>query len=285
VVRGVRGSDGSAGDADYSRIGAGYARYRRPDPRIAARIADALGDARSVLNVGAGAGSYEPLDRVVTAVEPSATMREQRPAHLVAALDARAEALPFADDAFDASMATFTVHQWSNLEAGLAEMRRVTRGPVVVLSCDPEALDRFWLAEYAPLVIATEARRYPALDRIRAGLGGSVEVREVPIPFDCTDGFGEAYFGRPELLLDEGARRANSAWSFVPPDVAGEYVGRLERDLASGAWDARWGGLRTQSTFDGSLRLLVSGGRRERAGQVSMSARDGRADAMSRLRG
>ena len=234
-----------------------YARYRRPDPRIAARIHEALGDARTVLNVGAGAGSYEPVDRDVTAVEPSETMRAQRPTEAPAAIDATAEALPFADGSFDASMATFTVHQWNELDAGLAELRRVTRGPVVILSCDPDALDRFWLAEYAPLVISTEARRYPTLDRLAVGLGGHVEVHEVPIPFDCSDGFGEAYYGRPEALLDPAARRANSAWSFVPPQTAGEYVDRLAADLASGAWDARWGSLRTQPEFDGSLRLVV----------------------------
>jgi len=249
--------DGSAGDADYAAIGSGYARYRRPDPRIAARILDALGDARSVVNVGAGAGSYEPTDRDVTAVEPSATMRAQRSPRAAPVIAAAAEALPFDDDSFDAGMATFTVHQWSDLDAGLAELRRVTRGAVVILTCDPAALDRFWLTDYAPLVIATEARRYPSIDRIAAGLGGSVSVTDVPIPFDCTDGFGEAYFGRPEALLDPGARLANSAWSFVPPRVADEYVGRLASDLDSGAWDARWGDLRSLPAFDGSLRLIV----------------------------
>src|SRR5262249_44188969 len=140
-----RKSDGSAGDANYGEIGRTYSLYRRPEPRIAAMIGDALGDAATVLNVGAGAGSYEPVDREVTAFDPSASGRRQRPPHLSAAIDAVAESLPFADLSFDAGMATFTVHQWSNLEAGLAEMRRVTRGPVVVMTCDPQALDRFWL--------------------------------------------------------------------------------------------------------------------------------------------
>jgi SAM-dependent methyltransferase len=141
----TRHADGSAGDANYGVIGQGYTRYRQPDPHIASFIARGLGKARTVLNVGAGAGSYEPLDRQVTAVEPSESMRAQRPAHLPAAIDAVAERLPYGDDSFDASMATFTVHQWPDLQAGLAEMRRVTRGPVLILSCDPLALDRFWL--------------------------------------------------------------------------------------------------------------------------------------------
>lgn len=253
-----RTADGSAGDADYGSIGAGYSRYRRPDPRILAAITEAFGDARTVVNVGAGAGSYEPHDREVAAVEPSAAMRVQRPAHLPAAVDATAEHLPFPDDAFDAALASFTVHQWGDLTAGLRQMRRVTTGPVVVLSCDPTALDRFWLAHYAPEVIATEAGRYPGIGAITAALGGRTEVVPVPIPLDCTDGFGEAYYGRPEALLDPGARRANSAWSFVDASVAQRFERDLRRDLDSGAWDERYGALRSAPTFDGSLRLVIA---------------------------
>jgi SAM-dependent methyltransferase len=249
--------DGSAGDADYSRIGAGYTDYRQPDPRIERAVARALGDARTVLNVGAGAGSYEPRDRAVTAVEPSAAMRAQRPSDLTEAVDATSEALPFDDDSFDASMSTFSIHQWGDLERGLAEMRRVTRGPVVLLSCDPTALDGFWLVDYAPEVIGTEASRYPALDRVAQGLGGDVRTASVPIPLDCTDGFSEAYYGRPERLLEPGARLANSAWSFVPDEVVERFVRELGADLANGAWDERQGILRTQPEFDGSLRLIV----------------------------
>jgi ubiquinone/menaquinone biosynthesis C-methylase UbiE len=153
-------ADGSAGDADYAAIGAGYVTYRRADPAIFAHVERALGAARAVLNVGAGAGSYEPRDRRVTAVEPSRAMRAQRPPGLPVAVDAVAEALPFEDRAFDAGMATFTVHQWADPRAGLAELRRVTRGPVVVLTCDPSLVQRFWLDAYAPEVLATEARRY-----------------------------------------------------------------------------------------------------------------------------
>ncbi|WP_240613273.1 class I SAM-dependent methyltransferase [Brachybacterium endophyticum] len=210
------------------------------------------------MNIGAGAGSYEPRDREVTPVEPSATMRAQRAGHLAAAIDANAEHLPFPDGSFEAALASFTVHQWGDLDAGLREMRRVTTGPVVVLSCDPAALDRFWLAHYAPEVIATEARRYPAPERIAHVLGGRTEVREIPVPRDCTDGFGEAYFGRPEALLDPGARRANSAWSFVEDSVAERFERTLRADLDSGAWDARHGHLRSADHFDGSLRLVIA---------------------------
>jgi SAM-dependent methyltransferase len=253
----ARQEDGSAGDADYGSIGTDYARYRQAEPRIAAQILDALGAAETVLNVGAGAGSYEPTDRQVTAVEPSATMRAQRPASLPRAIDGTAEALPFPDRHFDASMATFSVHQWSDLGAGLAEMRRVTRGPVVILSCDPAALDRFWLHRYAPAVTTVEARRYPPIEAIRHGLGGSVEVRPVAIPLACRDGFNEAYYGRPEMLLEAGARLACSGWSFVPPEAVERFVATLGADLASGAWDRDYGYLRQQPEFEGPLRLII----------------------------
>jgi hypothetical protein len=249
--------DGSAGDANYAVIGSGYTRYRQPDPHIARFILSALGDAETVLNVGAGAGSYEPTDRRVTAVEPSASMRAQRPAHLPAAIDAVAERLPFGDGEFDASMATFTVHQWPDLRAGLSEMQRVARGPVLVLTCAPDELDRFWLNSYAPEVIATEARRYPPIETIAAALGGNVQVISVPIPLNCTDGFSEAYFGRPECLLDPGARLANSAWSFVDSSVGNRLDDELGRDLESGVWDAKYGNLRTQPELEGSLKLVV----------------------------
>ena len=248
-------TDGSAGDVDYGAIGGGYSSYRRADPRIAAAILDALGDAETVLNVGAGAGSYEPTDRGVTAVEPSASMRAQRPADRPA-IDAIAAALPFEDNSFDASMATFSVHQWPDAAAGLREMRRVTRGPVVILSADPKRVPLFWLNDYVPEVVATEAKRYPDLHSI-AGAFRAGQIHPVPIPFDCTDGFNEAYYGRPELMLDAGARKANSAWSFHGPQVDARFARELAADLESGRWDDRYGGLRTLPEWDGSLRLVI----------------------------
>jgi SAM-dependent methyltransferase len=254
----ARAGDGSAGDADYGSIGLSYARYRRPDPRIAARISAALGPARTVLNVGAGAGSYEPADRAVTPVEPSASMRAQRPPGLAPAIDATAENLPFGDDTFDAAMTTFSVHQWGDLRAGLRELRRVTRGPVVIITGDPHRLRRFWLNDYAPEVIETEARRYPSVETLSAALGGSTRVTPVLVPLDCTDGFNEAYYGRPEALLEPAARLACSAWSFVGPAVHDRFTRELGRDLADGSWDGRYGYLRTQPSFDGSLILLTA---------------------------
>ena len=254
----TRQADGSAGDANYGVLGKSYSFYRQPDPRIAAVIEQALGDARSVLNVGAGAGSYEPVDREVVAVEPSATMREQRPPHLSRAIDAAVESLPFPDRHFDASMGTFTVHQWSDLEKGLREMRRVTRGPVVLMTCDPREVQAFWLNDYAPEVLSTEARRYPAIDVIARLLGGTSEVSVVPIPLDCRDGFNEAYYGRPEKLLEEGARQSCSAWSFPEASRVERYVRHIHDALRSGEWDEKYGKLRSQPWYSGSLRLIAS---------------------------
>lgn len=251
------GRDGSAGDVDYGALEADYARYRQPEPFIMARIKQALGSARTVLNVGAGAGSYEPHDRHVTAVEPSAAMRAQRPPQLVPAIDAVAEALPFADASFDAAMATVTVHQWQDLERGLAEMRRVTTGPVVILTCDPAAMADYWLSDYAPGVRANEARRFPAIERIVTALGSATRVEHVPVPFDCRDGFNEAYYGRPEMFLDRAARLACSSWSFLTDEETAQFETRLAADLASGEWDRRYGHWRREPFYDGPLRLVI----------------------------
>jgi SAM-dependent methyltransferase len=254
----ARFDDGSAGDADYGQIGPGYASVRRPDPRIEQIVWAALGDARTVVNVGAGAGSYEPYDREVTAVEPSASMRAERPADRVPAIDATADALPFEDGSFDAAMASITIHQWPDLEKGLAEMRRVARGPVVILTFSPDVPERWWQPEYVPELYAVEGQRMPALDRIAATLGGNVEIRPVPIPADCVDGFGQAFFARPEKTLDPRVRRAMSAWSFLDPTVVDRYVRELSADLASGVWDAEWGRFRHLEEFDAGLRLIVA---------------------------
>lgn len=247
-----------AGDFDYEAGGHGYAGQRRTDPRIAALVHAALSDACSVINVGAGAGSYEPLDRAVTAVEPSASMRAQRPPHLVTAIDATAEALPFGDDSFDAAMAMVTIHQWSDTDGGLRELRRVSRGPVVILTFDSDALDLLWLADYVPELVAAERRRYPAISHIQQVLDGSSTVTAVPIPIDCVDGFTEAYYARPERFLDPAVRASQSAWGFVDESATARAVEQLRADLADGEWDRRHGALREQPEFVGSLRLITA---------------------------
>jgi len=250
----------ATGDYDYERDGRRYASVRRTDPRIATLVEEALGSARTVLNVGAGSGSYEPADRYVVALEPSPAMRAQRPAHAVPAMDGVAQHLPFDDKSFDAAMATLTVHQWPDVGAGLHEMRRVARGPVVILTFDGDSLDRFWLADYAPELIEAERRRYPPLAVIDEALGGGAVVRAVPVPRDCVDGFTEAYFARPEAFLAEATRRSQSAWGFVEGDVEERFVRELRSDLETGAWDRRYGHLRSQQIFEGALRLVVHEG-------------------------
>jgi SAM-dependent methyltransferase len=247
-----------AGDWDYDRHGPGYTAYRQPEPRIAEMVLGALGPARTIVNVGAGAGSYEPVDRYVLAIEPSAIMRAQRPAHLAPAVSAVAEHLPLDDGAVDAAMAMVTVHQWPDSQRGLREMRRVARGPVVVLTFDGDALDQYWLADYSPELMAAERRRMPSIASIRAALGGSSEVTVVPVPADCADGFTEAYYARPEMLLDPRARAAQSAWGFITAAEQDEAVARLRADLESGAWDARYGPLRRAPSYNGALRLVVA---------------------------
>lgn len=254
----TRFDDGSAGDANYGEIGRGYASIRQPDPRIEARVWAALGDARTVVNIGAGAGSYEPHDREVTAVEPSASMRAERPPHRSRAIDATSEALPFDDDSFDAAMASVTIHQWPDLEKGLREMRRVSRGPVVILTFSPEVPEPWWQPVYVPELYEVEARRMPTMERIAAALGGRVDIQTIPVPADCIDGFGQAFFARPEITLDPEVRRAMSAWSFLEPGVVERYVRELGADLASGAWDESWGRFRELESFDGGLRLVVA---------------------------
>lgn len=249
--------DGSAGDVDYGSAGTRYAEYRQPEPMIAAQIVRALVNSKKVVNIGAGAGSYEPTDREVVAVEPSATMRAQRPAHLTPAIDAVAEELPFADGEFDTAMGTFTVHQWSDLERGIAEMKRVTKGPIVIMAADPTRLHDFWITNYIPEALDRELTRFPRIERLVELLGGDTRVEPVPIPLLCTDGFTEAYYGRPERFLEPGVTGAMSSWTLIDQSILERFRKRLRRDLESGAWNQKFGHLRSQPTYEGSLRLII----------------------------
>lgn len=251
------------GDVDYDRHGHCYSTLRRPDPRIAAQIHAALGPpetTRAIINVGAGAGSYEPTDRYVVPVEPFAAMRAQRPPHLAPAVRAAAESLPFDDNTFDAALASLTIHQWPDKRRGLAELRRVTRGPIVILTFDFDALTRFWIMDYAPELAEGERTRLGTMDELRALLAphaSRVRVDEVPIPIDCTDGFTEAYYARPERLTDPRVRAAQSVWKFIPPGVEARFEQELTRDLASGAWDRAYAQFRAMPEFHGALRLVI----------------------------
>ena len=242
----------------YDTIGATYTVTRRTEPRIAAQVWAALGDARTVLNVGAGTGSYEPPGRDVTAVEPSAVMRAQRPAGAAPCVAAVAESLPFGDQSFDAAMAVSTVHHWRDPIAGLREMRRVARR-VVVLTYDasePGWHRRFWLTrDYLPEV-ADLLVGWPSLPELAGAIGARIEP--VPIPWDCADGFLEAYWRRPEAYLDEHVRRGCSIWARIGPDAEQRALRSLRADLASGRWAERNRDLAALEAAELGLRLLVT---------------------------
>ncbi|MFF8955290.1 methyltransferase domain-containing protein [Streptomyces sp. NPDC014894] len=242
----------------YEAIGSAYPATRRTEPRIAARVWDALGDASTVLNVGAGTGSYEPPDREVTAVEPSAVMRAQRPAGAAPCVAADAESLPFADGSFDAAMAFSTVHHWRDPVAGLHEMRRVARRVVVFTHDDSDIgrRQRFWLTrDYLPEVAGLVAGR-PSVDRPAGAIGARMEP--VLIPWDCADGFLEAYWRRPEAYLDERVRRAVSVWTRVGPEAERRAVDGLRDDLFSGRWAERNREIVALDAAELGLRLLVA---------------------------
>lgn len=240
----------------YDTIGRGYAALRRPDHRIARAIEAALGDSASVVNIGAGAGSYEPASRMVIAVEPSEVMIRQRPADAAPCVRAQAEALPLKTGAVDAAMAILTIHHWSNLARGLAEMVRVARKRVVVLTWLPD-LAPFWLTEdYFPEIAAYDRKVFPSVDAISETLGGSggrVHLTPVRIPHDCRDGLLAAYWRRPECYLRDAVRGAISSFSRID---AGRGLDRLRRDLSSGRWAERNRELLRLDALDVGYRLV-----------------------------
>jgi SAM-dependent methyltransferase len=241
----------------YDTISAEGSTHRRPDPRIAARIADALGPASTIVNVGAGAGSYEPVDRRVAAVEPSAEMVRQRHPGAAPAVRASAGHLPFRDGSFDAALGVLTIHHWPDWRAGLREMRRVARDRVVILTWDP-GHPGFWLVQdYFPEIVEMDLLTMPAITQMESILG-PVEVRPVFVPADCTDGFLGGYWRRPERYLDDGARGAISAFAKLRDVRPG--LERLRRDLADGAWNARYGHLLALDELDIGYRLIVASG-------------------------
>jgi SAM-dependent methyltransferase len=237
----------------YDTIGLTYAELRKPDPRIARFIKEALGDARTVLNVGAGTGSYEPTDREVTAVEPSREMIRQRKPGAARAIEASAESLPFPDESFDASMAILSVHHWRDKQAGLREMRRVTRGPIVLLTFDPAC--RPWLTDYLPELAVLDDQRMPTLQDLERWLG-PVKVAPVPIPHDCTDGFLYAYWKRPSAYLDSRLRTGSSSFWLIKD--AQEGLDRLKLDLESGIWERRYADLLQLDDYEAGYRVVVS---------------------------
>ncbi len=244
------------GSPAYDRMGIDYSEVRRADPRIQAAILAALGDATTVLNVGAGAGSYEPDDRIVIPLEPSPVMIAQRPSQAPAAVRGVAEAIPLPDKCVDAAMGVFTMQHWDDVERGLAEVKRVTRSRVVFLTLDLDVAARMWLlSDYAPELDARNREMFPTLDFLGEALPG-LEVEPVPVPADCTDGFCLALWSRPEAHLDPAVRRGSSTWHLLPDSVIDRAIGDLRADLESGAWEERHGDLRGLDSLDVGLRLV-----------------------------
>lgn len=246
--------------AGYDRIGSTYATYRRPDPRISAAIETALGDATNVLDVGAGTGSYELGTRRYVGVEPSRVMLTQRAHDAAPAVQGVAERLPFPHGTFDATMAILTVHHWPDATAGLAEVRRVTRGPIVVLTWDAEQFaDTFWLVrDYLP-ESALQELPLVTLTRVQSLLG-PCRVEPVMVPHDCTDGFFAAYWRRPERYLDPGVRASISGLALLDPTVVDRMVTELGDDLARGRWHERHGDLLDLDSYDHGYRLVIADG-------------------------
>jgi SAM-dependent methyltransferase len=242
--------------ADFDEIGSGYSRVRRADPRLTAAIADALGPARRIVNVGAGAGAYEPHDGDVVAAELSMIMLGQHRGRR--RVRSAAESLPFAADGFDASMATLTVHHWSDLRRGLEEMRRVSRRQVV-FTWDPDHERQLWLhTEYLPGMAEFERSRFPALDQV-VDILGAQRVEPFDIPHDFSDGFQHAFWRRPEAYLDPRVRAASSMFAVLPSGAVDSALERLRADVASGSWARRHGELLARDAVDYGFRIVIAG--------------------------
>jgi len=243
----------------YDSIGHGYSRLRREDPLIRGRILASLGSARTVVNVGAGAGSYEPVDRFVVAIEPSQVMAAQRQSTSAPVIRAVAQELPLCDGAVDAAMAILSLHHWDkSQERGVRELRRVARGPVVILTYDAEVSGAMWLmAEYLPEVAALDREIFPTPSLIKEWLGSAVTIEPVPIRRDTPDWMLGAFWAHPERVLNAAARAATSGFARMPPVVVERVLAKLGSDLADGSWDAKHGELRFMDEYDAGLRQIV----------------------------
>ena len=244
--------------SSYDRIGIGYREIRCTDPVLAGRIWAALGDARTVLNVGAGTGSYEPPDRWVLAIEPSDAMIAQRPPDAAPVIQAPVERLPLADQTVDAAMAILTVHHWESVETGMRELVRVVRDRVVLVTMDVGVLGELWIVhDYLPELLGQHAARFPTIDRL-SDLLPNARVEVLPVPHDCEDGFMAAFWARPFAYLDPAARAATSSWHDLPGAVVDRALTQLRGHLDSGEWQRRHGHLCARNELDVGLRLITA---------------------------
>lgn len=245
---------------NYDEIGVGYSATRQPDPRIAAHIVRALGKSSSIVNVGAGTGSYEPRDRYVIAVEPSANMISQRPRGSAPAIQATAERLPLLDNSVDAALAILTVHHWTDPQLGIAQMLRVARSRVVILTWDQGVWESFWLfRDYLPSACEFDRRRAVAISEIEAALGAS-QTSTVSIPRDCADGFHGAFWQRPDAYLDPRVRAGISTYAEMSSDEIDDGLKQLAADIHSGAWEKKYHQLLERDELDLGYRIIVSEG-------------------------
>lgn len=244
--------------AIYNSIGVDYAGTRRPDPRLAELIHAQIVDLETVLNVGAGAGSYEPDGKTLVALEPSWKMISQRPAGAAPCVCGAAEELPFPDKSFDGGLALLTLHHWRDIEQGLSELERVVTKRLVIHTWDPEATEHYWLVDdYIPELLAFDAQRFPKIDELTARFR-SARVIKAPIPHDCTDGFQGAYWRRPEAYFDACVKRGISTFQQICQQTLAEGLARLRADLDSGLWRKRYAGLLDKETIDLGYRLIVA---------------------------
>jgi hypothetical protein len=262
----------------YDQIGRGYAQTRREDPRIARCILEALGDASTVVNVGAGAGSYEPRDRYVIAIEPSDVMASQRPPELAPAIRASAGAIPLRDQSVEAAIAILTIHHWDGeQQPGVGELRRIARGPVVIVTYDPEISGQMWLmADYLPEVPDLDSQTFPKVETLAGWLGGTTRVETIELARDTPDWMLGSFWAHPERVLDQAARAATSGFARMPAAVVARVIEAVRHDLESGAWDRRYGHLRELESYDAGLRLVVN--------LPTRRSRDARADSPDRHR-
>jgi ubiquinone/menaquinone biosynthesis C-methylase UbiE len=243
---------------NYEVGGQGYSNFRQTDEGIAAYINHQLKDCHTILNVGAGTGSYEPSDKYVVAVEPSSVMRAQRvEGGRLPAVNGTSENLPFDDNSFDGCTAMLTIHHWRQREKGLLELKRVSKKKVVILTFDPDAFKTLWNGDYFSEAFDIESQRFPSIKEVCDVLGGRTEVIPVPVTLNCKDQFIEALYGKPEAFLRPEVRKAQSLWGFLPEGMEQRIVKKLQEDLTSGAWEKKHGHLRTLPEFQGALRLVV----------------------------
>ena len=243
---------------DYDKHGHNYSNIRQEEPKIAKVIHKELIDCQTILNVGAGAGSYEPKNKYLIALEPSVEMRKQRiKMKKSPAVIGASDSIPFDDNSFDCCMSILSVHHWKDMKKGINEMVRVSKKKVIIVTFDPEHLNDFWNFEYFPEVVEVERKRYPTINTLEKLFGKKLKIVKIPIPFNCKDGFQEAFYGRPEAFLHKEVRKSQSAWGFIDKKIENRIVKKLETELRNGEWDKKYGKYRKMKEFTCAFRMLI----------------------------